>query len=402
MSVKIELGFTDSGAGAPFFTLDDPVRGALDNEYFPLGGLDEGYVDVTEYLQSVGIDRGKSRELDRFNAGQLNAVFNNNGREFDPTYEASPFYGQIVPRRSVRLTVNGEVQFVGVSDDWNIGYDGAGNSVASVRAFDAFSSLANQTLSSFVPDEELSGARVNSALDNIGWSADFRNIDTGNELMEAQVVSDGTSVLDYLTVVEQSELGFFFADKTGELRFIDRTSIYSESDILFTDGGGGIPYANLAVTYGSELLYNDITLTSTAGTAQKSNTLSEDLYGKRQLQRTTYLANYSALETVAETLLSRYEEPEYRFDQLEISLDLLSSEDVTTLMGLELGDIVQVRFTPSNIPPEVVRAGRIIGIKQTHLPNDSKLIIGLQSVQGTPFILSSELFGILGTGTLGY
>jgi len=402
MSIKIELGFTDSGSGAPFFTLDDPVRGVLDNAFFPLGGLDEGYVDVTEYLQSVNINRGKSRELDKFNAGQLNAVFNNNGREFDPTYEDSPFYGQIVPKRSVRLTVDDIVQFVGVSDDWNLAYDPAGNSVASVSAFDTFSNLANLNLSDFAPDEELAGARVNAALDNIDWSADLRDIDTGNELMESQIVNDGTGVLDYLSVIEQSELGFLFVNKTGLLRFIDRTSIYSESDVLFTDGDGGIPYSAISVTYGSELLYNNITLTSTAGTANVIDALSEDLYGKRELVQNTYLANYADLEKIGQLLIDSYKDPEYRFDQIEVSLEALSLAQRESLMGVELGDIVQVRFTPSNIPPEVVRAGRIISIKQSHVPNDSKIVIGLQSVQGTPFILSSELFGIIGTGTLGY
>jgi len=402
MSLKIELGFSDSGSGAPFFTLDDPVRGALDNPYFPLGGLEEGYVDVTEYLQSVNINRGKSRELDKFNSGQLNAVFNNNGREFDPTYEDSPFFGQIVPKRSVRLTVDDIVQFVGVSDDWNIAYDPAGNSVASVSAFDVFSNLANLNLSDFAPDEELAGARINAALDNIAWSEDLRDIDTGNELMESQIVNDGTGVLDYLSVIEQSELGFLFINKTGFVRFIDRTSIYSESDILFTDGDGGIPYSAISVTYGSELLYNNITLTSTAGTANIVDALSEDLYGKRELVQNTYLANYIDLEKVGQLLIDSYKDPEYRFDQIEVSLEALSPSQRNSLMGIELGDIVQVRFTPSNIPPEVVRAGRIISIKQSHVPNDSKIVIGLQSVQGTPFILSSELFGIIGTGTLGY
>jgi hypothetical protein len=402
MSVKIELGFTDSGSGAPFFTLNDPIRGALDNIYFPVGGLDEGYVDVTEYLQAVNLNRGKSRELDKFNAGQLSAVFLNSGREFDPTYEASPFFGQIVPRRSVRLTVNNIVQFVGVTDDWNIEYDAGGNSVASISAFDVFSNLANRNLSGFEPNEQLTGARINSALDSIGWSNDLRDIDVGNELLEAQVVSDGSGVLDYLSVVEQSELGFFFVNKVGILRFIDRTSIYSESDILLSDDGNGIPYTSIGVTYGSELLYNDITLTSTAGTVTVTSALSEDLYGNRQLNQPTFLANLTDLEKIGQLLLDSYKDPEYRFDEIEIVTADLSESEVSSLMGIELGDIVQVRFTPSNIPPEVIRAGRIISIKQSHIPQDSKITLGLQSVQGTPFILSSELFGIIGTGTLGY
>lgn len=401
MEVKLELGFTDSGAGAPFFTLDDPIRGVLDNPNFVLR-TDEGYVDVTEYLANVTLNRGKSRELDRFNAGQLSATFINNGREFDPTYEASPFFGQIVPKRSVRLTVNDEIQFVGTSEDWNISYDAAGNSVAQVVAYDALSILSNIGLYEFEPDEELSGTRITNVLDNIQWSADLREIDNGNETLEAQIVSDGTNTLDYLTTVEQSEVGFFFINKIGKVRFIDRTNIYAESDVLLSDDSSGIPYTNISVNYGSELLYNEVQLTSNAGTALVSNDTSKALYGTRQLQRATFIATEEDLLRVADSLLQTYDEPEFRFNQLEFQLDLLSEEQLNSLIGLELGDIVQIRFTPSNLPPQLVRAARVISIGQAIQPNDSKLVLGFEALTGVPFILSSELFGIMDVGTLGY
>ena len=43
MTIKVELGFTEAGASAPFFTLDDPVLGVLDS---PLGVLGGGEVLV--------------------------------------------------------------------------------------------------------------------------------------------------------------------------------------------------------------------------------------------------------------------------------------------------------------------------------------------------------------------
>lgn len=403
MSVKVELGFIESGGSAPFLTLDHPVRGQLDNADYPLGGLGENYADVTEYVQSFTISRGKSRELDRFNAGQAIVVFNNNFREFDPTYESGPFVDQIVPRRKIRITVSDAVQFTGITDDWNLNYDPSGVSVASVVAFDAFSQLSNIGLYAFSPDEELSGARVNSALDNISWPAGDRNIDAGNDLMELQVVQEGANVLDYLTVVEQSELGFLFASKDGKIRFIDRNSIYFVSDVLFSDDDSGIQYTGISVVYGSEYLFNEVILNSTAGTATAENTESKTTYGVRQLQRTTFHADLPELEQVADILLDRYEEPEFRFEFIEVELDGLTSEQRTSLAGLELGDIVQVRFTPSDIPPSIVRSMRVTSIQQTHAPVDSKVRIGFESMQGgVPIILDSALFGILNTGVLGY
>jgi len=353
-------------------------------------------------LQSLSITRGKSRELDRFNAGQLTANFINNQRYFDPTYASSPFFGQIVPKRSVRVTYFDEVQFVGIIDDWNISYDASGFSVSTCVAFDAFTQLSNLAFSGFEPDVELSGARVNSALDNVSWSSGLRDINSGNEILEEQIVTDGFGLIDYLTTVEQSELGFLFVDKLGKVKFVDRSSGYSVSPVTFSDAGDGIPYVNIGVTYGSELLYNDISLTSTAGTANVQDAESQGLYGKRQLERATFIDDYGALENVAQALLTQYSEPDYRFSVINIDLTAISTTDKEALAALELGDIVGVKFTPSDIPPQVTRTGRIIGLAQTHQPELSTMTIALESLQGVPLIIGSSLFGIIGVGTIGF
>lgn len=401
MTLKIELGFTDIGSGAPFFTIGDATRGIIGSTDFLIGG-GELFVDVTEYLQSLSIARGKSRELDRFNAGQLTASFINNQRFFDPTYPDSPFFGQIVPKRGVRVSYNNVVQFTGVVDDWNITYDPSGFSISTLVAFDVFTQLSNISLFEFEPNQELSGARINAALDNVGWSSDLRDIGVGSEIMEEQIVSDGTTLLDYLTVVEQSEIGFLFIDKNGFVKFVDRAGGYSLSPAVFSDSGSGIPYINTLVNYGSELLYNEITLTSSAGTATAESQESKAFYGARELQRNTFLYNEATLQKIAEGLLVKYKEPEYRFAAVEIDLDSLSPSDRTAVANLEMGDIVNIEFTPSDIPPAVSRVARIISINQTHQPLESRMIIGFESVTGVPLIIGSSAFGIIGVGTIGF
>jgi len=48
-------------------------------------------VDVTAFVRSVSIRRGRSRELDRFSTGTATVVFNNEDRRFDPLYSAGPY-----------------------------------------------------------------------------------------------------------------------------------------------------------------------------------------------------------------------------------------------------------------------------------------------------------------------
>jgi hypothetical protein len=77
----------------------------LDSTAYVLGGGSFFY-DVSAYVTQINVNRGKSRALDRYQSGVVNVQFNNRNRFFDPTYVASPFYGQIVPRRDVRIWAN--------------------------------------------------------------------------------------------------------------------------------------------------------------------------------------------------------------------------------------------------------------------------------------------------------
>lgn len=48
------------------------------------------WTDVTEYVQGVSIQRGRSNELDDFSTGSATIVLENNDRRFDPEYAAGP------------------------------------------------------------------------------------------------------------------------------------------------------------------------------------------------------------------------------------------------------------------------------------------------------------------------
>jgi hypothetical protein len=133
MAVTVELGLSKA------FTLDDPVAGIIGSTEFVIGGV--SFEDVTSRVRSLSISRGKNRDLDRFNSGSLSVEFNNTDRAFDPLYTASPFAGNIVPRRDVRVLADGTAQYVGKVTDWNLGYDPSGQSIAELQASDAFTFL---------------------------------------------------------------------------------------------------------------------------------------------------------------------------------------------------------------------------------------------------------------------
>lgn len=400
MTLKVELGFTDVGASAPFLTLDDPIKGRLDDIRWVLGG-GQGLVDVTAYVRTASWNRGKSRDLGRYEPGSANVTFNNDNRYFDPTYTESPFFGQLVPKRKMVITYNDVVQFTGTTEDWNIDYDLSGMSVASCSASDGLATLANLTFTDYLPDEELSGARINSALDNIGWSATEREIDAGQAFIVDQIVEDSTNALAYLTNVASSEPGQLFCKKNGDIRFIARDSGANSSGVTF-GGDSGIGISAIEVVYGSELLYNRFVVTNQSAEYVAEDAQSIETYGARDISIDTYLSNDDDLEPYANVLLAQYKNPEYRFDSVTVILNGLSEAERDALATIELGQYTTVRFTPSGIPPEIVRYGKIIRIEANHTPNMATMTFGLQTFANPVFILDDPLLGKLDTGVLGY
>ena len=400
MDIKVELAFDSSAGTGPFFMIGDPIRGEIGGIYV-LGGADV-FVDISQELRAIAIRRGKSRELNRYDAGQLTLTFNNNNRWFDPNYAPSPYYGQIVPRREIRVSIDGVYQFIGTVEDWSLSYDPSGISVASCVAVDAFSSLAGQFISDFEPPTELSGARIEGALDNIGWHEDLRDIDVGAQTLEEQLIVEPTGIVDYLAKVEFSEPGSIFIAKDGKIKFVDRNGGYVESEVVFSDDGTGVPYENISVVYGSELLYNRIILSNELDSVTVEDADSQNTYGIRELIQSTFIDGISELQNTANFLLGRYKDPEYRFENLTVGLDSLSPELKADILGLELGDIVEVRFTPSGIPPQITQGAKIISIEHRGDPSNYQIVFGFESLGGAPFIIGSANFGIIGTGVIGF
>lgn len=398
MSVKVELGFTEAGNSAPFFTLNDSTKGVLNGTQFVLGGA-EVLVDVSEFLESVSISRGKSRELDKFNAGQLSLNFYNNNRAFDPTFEASEYFGQIVPKRQVKVTINEQVSFEGTIEDWNLDYVRGGNSFASAQAFDGFGFLGNVTLPAIEPPVESSSERIVRILDTIEWPDAKRDIDFGGAELGAFPIEAGVGVLEYLQQVSQSEPGEFFVSKNGSLKFVSRNVSFTSDGITFSDNNGesepGIGYQAIQVVFGSELLFNSATVTSLAGSAVSRNEVSIGLFGERDVERATLLSDESQLDTLAKFIVSRFGEPELRFETVTVDLKTVSEEQRSLLLQAEISDVVEVKYTPNGIPPQIDRYGKIIGLSLGVNPSQEIITFNLSSVAGALLVLDDTVFGRL-------
>jgi hypothetical protein len=410
-AVKVELGL-NLGQSDPFaFVLDDVLKGVLDNTSYTLGG--ERFFDISDRLIGTSISRGKNQALDRIDAGTSSIVVDNSDRHFDPLYPNGPYFGQLIPRRTVRITCNDQAVFIGAIDDFDIVYAPSNRSQVRIDVSDAFSTLTNSGLEEFTPTAQLSGARVNAVLDRpeVDWPADEREIDTGNSTMLGVLVAEGTSVLEYLQLVSNSEFGDLFIGKDGKVVFRERNAVPNTPNLVFTDEvvAGvyqGIQFASVNNVYGSENLYNRILISnadSPALEASAADTESQTVYGPRSFSQSSLLvASQSELQFLADYLLARFKEPQYRFEAVTVVMDTLSTVNQDAVLDLEIGDIVQVRFEPSDIPPAIEQYVRIIGISHDWTSTSKNITFALERLDFAIFILDNLVLGELDNDRLAY
>lgn len=394
MSVTVELGLSKA------FTLDDPVAGIIGSTEFVIGGVQ--FVDVTTRVRAVSLGRGKNRDLDRFNAGSLTVQFNNQDRAFDPLFAASPFAGDIVPRRDVRVLADGTAQYVGKILDWNFDYSPGGQSTAELQAADAFTFLAQQLLTPGTATPQTTGERVSTVLSqpSVDWPVSERIIDTGASTLGADVF-DG-NVLSYLQKVEQSEGGLLFIDKSGRVVFQDRLATPTVDNVtVFADDGTGIPFSPAVVEFGTEQLYNQVIVTSPTGEATANNALSQTRYGILENTVDTLLTGSEQLQGYADFLVGRYAEPEYRFAEILVQVRSLTTSQKADVFALEIGDVIQIKLTPNNIAPAIERFGQVISIGHDIDPEFHTVRFGVGSLQTSLFVIGDPQFGTIGVGAPG-
>ena len=401
---QVLVGFqTTTGFGQPF-QLNDAVYGLLNTG--TLGGL--AYADLTSLVLSVNIRRGRSRQLDQFNAGTAQVVFNNNTRILDPLNTASIYYPYVLPRSPIIIYVNGTPIYTGFVEDWNLDYQNANQGRMVARCVDTFGTLANQQLNEFTPSTQTSGLRVDAVLDlpEVAYQG-ARSIGAGSSTLGAYTVSQDTNVLNYLQQVNTSEQGYLFTAADGTLTFKGRSSVLNPvSGASFTTDGSGIPYMSLVNQFGSELLYNYIVTQSPAGAAQtSSDTDSISLY---QAQNYNLLALLNSTTTevagLGAYLLGKYKDPVVRFTGVSCELAALTSAQWSTIFAIDLTSVVTVQKDYSTGTPLSESQTLITSGIEHRIAKGSHIVsYTFESTDGNQYLtLDDAIFGTLNNNLLSF
>lgn len=113
--------------------------------------VDPNWVEVTQYVRDINVRRGRSNDLQQFPSGSATVTLDNRARLFDPFNTAGTYYGNLKPRRQIKIVG----QYAGITypifrgfiAGWPVGYsDGGKDSTVEIDCFDLIGLMAAETL----------------------------------------------------------------------------------------------------------------------------------------------------------------------------------------------------------------------------------------------------------------
>jgi hypothetical protein len=211
------------------------------------------------------------------------------------------------------------------------------------------------------------------------------------------------------TAYEVAWSGDVYASQSGLLTSVS-SAITAPTVLTFADAnsqgtaygnGTGIPFTDLEVVYASEQLYNKVQVVGVNATAVVEDTASQLLYGLRGYGQTDNLTTSTTKPAeIAAAFLGEFRLPEYRANQLTIALESLGSAVQTSVLGIEIRDVVRVCFQPSAQGGVVDKYYQVLGVNANVDVERDAVTLNLASLDNLSFRLDSPYLGVLDTGIL--
>jgi len=342
----------DTGFDVNSFTLDDSLKGVLDNTTYGLGPQ-TNYADITEYVTEVRYKRGRQRIDDQFGAGTMSFTMRDETGILGPYDTNSPYYDPLndkpglAPMRRVRLSRSAEYLFVGYVTAYNYDFALAGPNTVLVNCSDDFYLLAQTQLAAFNPSAETSGERIDTvlALPEVNYTG-TTNIDTGTVNLghdSSYNVPAGTNTLQYITQINQAEQGRVFMSRAGVLTFQPRIgNTLSSPVIVFSDDGSNTPYDTVEIEFDADGVINRAFVEALDGKNAVADDLSsQGTYFIQSLSITNSLLHLQGeVDDLADYLLEP--EPGPRFTAVSTNFALLDNTERADAVVVDIGDTITV------------------------------------------------------------
>ena len=355
--------FIDTGFMLDAFTLDNSVRGVLNNTQYVLDGVSE-FAPMMEYSKNIAVNRGRKEIGDQFSAGTMTFTLDDNlaGGILNPLYTSSPFVdpaGQftLAPLRRVSFgrynSANAYVPlFVGQIVNYDYSYELGGNNTVTVYCADDFYLLAQTVMNEFNVSEQLSSARLSAVLDlpEVAYPALSRDISTGTQTLggaAAYTIANGTNVKAYIDQIQAAEQGRIFMSRSGVLNSDPRIGATLSGSVAdFHDDGTQTPYNNLSITYNADQIVNRASVQHLGATSPE---VADDLASQAKYLIQTVSIGDSLLHNDAAALaLANYllvGEPDATFTGVQTDYLMLTTAQRENLALVDIGDTITITNT---------------------------------------------------------
>ena len=373
----------DTGYDWNAFTLDDNLKGELNNTEYTLDGTSQ-FATVMDGTISLTAKRGRANTGDQFAYGTMNFTLNDTYADgvFNPFDTTSPYFDPnnnqpgLAPLREVRfsryssLNVK-ELLWVGYIVNYDYTFTLGGLDTVTVNCADFSYQLGQTFLAEWNVTEQLSSDRFDDLLDlpEVAYTG-TRSIETGVATLggaAAYTVANGTSVAGYANKINEAEQGRIFVDREGTITFQKRIGQTLGVPVAeFHDDGTQIGYSAIDISFQADTVVNRASIQHAGATSPE---VAEDLVSQAaylvQTKSITdsLLHNDAAALTLAQYLISP--DPEARFNFLGTEFPGTAALDQDTLALLDVGDLINIQksITTSAGPTQFAQDLTIEGLE---------------------------------------
>ena len=373
----------DTGYNWDAFTLDDSLKGELNNTEYVLDGVSQ-FATVMDGTIALTAKRGRANTGDQFAYGTMNFTLNDTFADgvFNPFDTTSPYYDPnndqpgLAPLREVRfsryssLNVK-ELLWVGYIVNYDYTFTLGGLDTVTVNCADFSYQLGQTFLAEWNVTEQLSSDRFNDLLDlpEVAYTG-TRSIETGVATLggsAAYTVANGTSVAGYANKINEAEQGRIFVDREGTITFQKRLGTTLGIPVAeFHDDGTEIGYSAIDISFQADTVVNRASVQHAGATSPE---VAEDLVSQAaylvQTQSITdsLVHNSAAALTLAQYLISP--DPEARFNFLGTEFPGTAALDQDILALLDVGDLINIQksITTSAGPTQFAQDLTIEGLE---------------------------------------
>jgi len=413
MAIPVITALINFSTGPSFAQTMILDTGILDTNI--LGDSAAVIVDVSDQVNRIETNRGRTALSDQFQTGALTLRIVDQSGDFNPQNVTGPFYNLLTPMKKVQISatyasVNYPI-FQGFITSYVTTYpeeSGEDVAITTIQAVDALrlAQVAQISTVTGATAGDLSGTRVNLILDEIDWPATMRDVDAGLTTLQADPGTNRTA-LQALTTASTSEYGALYVDASGSFVFQDRdvtAGSIGGTPTIFADNGTGIDYFNASWILNDVLIFNKATITRTGGTAQVAS--NQDSIDKYFLH--SYFLDNLLMQTdpvaldYAQAYVASRAETSIRVDS--IVLDLYTdnyNSGIIAALDLDFFDPITVITTqPGGSTLE--KTLQIFGVAYAITPNSFKTVFTTLEPVIDALILNNTIYGQLDYNVLSY